>query len=86
MHKIILNERNLCHDDLGKKKVKYAAKYDAINPDKKSEILKKIIKKVHGPCTHVRPNPGSDWSNPQSGHVLDGEPLRLRHTNVFIYV
>ena len=25
MHKLILNERNLSHDDLGKKRMKYAA-------------------------------------------------------------
>ena len=36
------------------------------------------------PITHVRPNAGSDWSNPQSGHVLEGEPSRLRHPNVLI--
>ena len=79
MHKIILNERNLCHDDLGKKKVKYAAKYDAINPDEKSEILKKSLKKFTAlvlMCVQTQVltgqtlNPDMFWMENLHGYVI----------------
>ena len=58
IHKLILNERNLCHGDLGKKRIKYAAmdvatkremldlekaKYTAMDIGKKERSLKRKI-------------------------------------------
>ena len=88
MHKIILNERNLCHDDLGKKKVKYAAmdvstkremldlekaKFAAMDIGKKERFLKRIMETI------------PEVVNPNENHSIRGFSFQLRTTCHIFY-